>query len=195
MVGGSCCRALTCTELHARSPRGPNSHCRQLRRLRAARAALPGVRATLPRRTHGLRGLQAAGRLGLDLCPQCRRCPRSPAVAARSPRGAGLLRAAPAWSPRGLSHSCRVQAAGARSCTAARSPELPLTTAGCPSGDGGETAPAQGCNSQCSVGGARSTAGPTGGRPLISSFLNGWLCRCVSLSGRSASTSMLQDWG
>ena len=35
----------------------------------------------------------------------CRRCPRSPAVAARSPRGAGLLRANAAWSPRGRSHS------------------------------------------------------------------------------------------
>ena len=42
-------------------------------------------------------------------------------VAARSPRGAGLLRANAAWSPRGLSHSRRVQAAGARSCTAVRS--------------------------------------------------------------------------
>ena len=77
------------------------------------------------RRTHGPRGLHAAGRLGLDLCPQCRRCPRSPAVAARSPRGAGLLRANAAWSPRGRSHSRRVQAAGARSCTAARSPGDP----------------------------------------------------------------------
>ena len=54
----------------------------------------------MPRRTHGPRGLHAAGRLGLNLCPQCRRCPRSPAAAARSPRGARILRAAPAWGPR-----------------------------------------------------------------------------------------------
>ena len=126
-VTGTTAAAWIPRDVH-RAPRSlhtPGSHRWQLRRLRAARAALPGVRATLPRRTHGPRGLQAAGRLGLDLCPQCRRCPRSPAVAARSPRGACLLRANAAWSPRGLSHSRRVQAAGARSCAAARNPGDP----------------------------------------------------------------------
>ena len=131
-VTGTTAAAWIPRDVHqaTRSPRAPGSHCRQLRRLRAARAALLGVRATMPRRTHGPRGLQAAGRLGLNLCPQCRRCPRSPAAAARSPRGARILRAAPAWGPRGRSHSRRVQAGAARSCAAARSPGGPFSAAG-----------------------------------------------------------------
>ena len=133
-VTGTIAAASIAWDVHlaTRSPRAPGSHCRQLRRLRAARAALPGVRATMPRRTHGPRGLQAAGRLGLNLCPQCRRCPRSPAAAARSPRGARILRAAPAWGPRGRSHSRRVQAGAARSCAAARSPGGPPQQLGHP---------------------------------------------------------------
>ena len=82
-----------CTGLHAVCAT-PAAVCRrQLRRLRAARAANPEVRTTPPPRIHGPRGLQTAGRLGLELCPQCKRCPPSPSAAALTPRGVGLRKA------------------------------------------------------------------------------------------------------